>query len=180
MGFFRKNNMKDERVTNLQNKIFREIYILVIALCIISGAIKIYLYGSGPDRLYTEMAIIFVTSIYYAFRSASLGIFSDEVEMHDRNSKMSMEKKMPIKGLLFGVAIALFFGTRSAILYGEKTGTPIFTFFLVMFVSLIIYVPFFILALVISHSVMKKRSDKAVEKQLDDMDDEDGGSDEKY
>ncbi|GAA0607129.1 hypothetical protein GCM10009001_25530 [Virgibacillus siamensis] len=179
MGFFRKNNMKDERVINLQNKIYRELYILVLVICMISAIIKIFLYGMGTDAIYTEMIILLAQGVYYAFRSAGMGIFSDEVEMHDRTSKMPMEKKMLIKGLIFGVAIALFFGTRSAILYGENTGNPIYTFFLVMFVSLIIYVPFFVLVLVISHTAMKKKSDKAVEKQLDDMD-EDGDSDEKH
>lgn len=179
MGFFRKNKMKDERVINLQNKIYREIYILVIIICFISAAIKNYLHGPGSDTLYTEMAILVASGIYYAFRSASLGIFSDEVEMHDRTSKMSMERKNLIKGMTVGIVLSLLIGMRSAILYGEGTGNSIYNFFLVFVVCLMMYVPFFVLLLVVSHTFMKKRSDKAVGKQLDDME-EDGGPDEKH
>ncbi|WP_077329564.1 DUF6773 family protein [Virgibacillus siamensis] len=179
MGFFRKNKMKDERVINQQNKIYREVYTLIIIICVISVALKFYLYGFQSGSVYTEMAILFVSSVYYAFRSASLGIYSDEVEMHDRTSKLPMQKKNVITGLLFGIAMALIFGTRSAVLYGEDTGNSIYTFFMVFIVSLIIYIPFFVLVTLIGHTYMKNKSDKAVKKQLDDMD-EDGGNDEKH
>lgn len=40
-----------------------------------------------------------------------------------------------------GVAISLYFGTRSAIVYGEGTAQSIYYFFLVAAGSLMIYIP---------------------------------------
>ncbi|WP_164667324.1 DUF6773 family protein [Virgibacillus doumboii] len=179
MNLFRKNKVRDERIINLQNKIYKEIYILVIIICAVSAAIKIYVYGIGTDRVYTEMVILLAQGIYFSYRSAKTGIFSDEVEMHDRTSKMSMERKNLIIGMVIGVVLALGIATQSAILYGEGTGNTIYNFFLVFFTCLMMYVPFFVLVIIIGHSFMKKKSDKAVKKQLDDMDD-DGDSDEKH
>jgi hypothetical protein len=37
----------------------------------------------------TELIVILAGSIYFGVRSVMLGIYSDEVEVHDQTSKMS-------------------------------------------------------------------------------------------
>ncbi|MFD1361242.1 DUF6773 family protein [Lentibacillus salinarum] len=177
--FFRKHNTKDERITNIENKIYREIYILVMLICAISAAIKFYQNGFHLEAVYTEWVIFIATGIYFSWRSASLGIFSDEVEMHDRTSKMTKGQKQLVIGMVIGVGAALVIGMRSAILYGDGFANSIYTFFLVFAASIMMYVPFLVLVMAISYTMMKRKSDKTVAKQLDDSA-EDGDPDEKY
>ncbi|HLS08471.1 DUF6773 family protein [Lentibacillus sp.] len=177
--FFRKHNTKDERIKNIENKIYKEMYILVILICVISAGIKLYQNGFHLEAVYTEWVIFLGTGIYFSWRSASLGIYSDEVEMHDRTSSMSREKKNLIIGAVIGVAAAVAVGVKSAVSYSDGVADSLFNFLLVFFVSIMIYVPFLVIMMIISHTIMKKKSDKAVTRRLEDLD-EDGDADEKH
>ncbi|MFC3040463.1 DUF6773 family protein [Virgibacillus xinjiangensis] len=176
MGIFRKNRMEDERVTAMQNKIYRELYWLVLVICIVSIFLKFSLYGWHLERIYTELAILIGQGSYYTLRVIRLGIYSDEVELHDRKSRWPRRKKEAIIGLLGGVGLSLFFGMRSALVYGEGTTESVSYFFLVFFVSLLIYVPLLAGGIGISHILMKRASDSSAGKQLDNN----GGSNEKH
>ncbi len=112
------------------------------------------------------------------YRSASLGIVSAEIEMHDRKSKWSHQKKNLFSSLILGIGIALVFGINSAVQYAEGVNQSIYYFLLTTFVSLIIYIPFFLIFLVVGNETLKKKSDKAINKMLDDN--EYGDNDEKY
>ncbi len=165
MNFF-FNKVKDERVVHAQNKIYRELYLLVLFVCLVSVAVKFYMYGNHIENVYTELIILLAQGIYFSYRSAATGLFTDEVELHDRSSKWSLQKKSLFFGLTAGFIIALFFGVRSAILYGDGGLNSFYTFCIVFFVSIIIYVPFLVFVLVISYEMMKRKSDTIMNKQL--------------
>src|SRR5699024_9106082 len=97
--FFRKTKTDDERITNTENKIYKEMYFIVLIICILSVSIKVYVHGFHTKLIYTEIAILLAQGIYYTYRSVSLGIYSNEVELHDRKSKLSYEKKNLLIGM---------------------------------------------------------------------------------
>lgn len=164
----KRQKIADERIINMQNKIYKEIYMVVNALCLISVIIKYYLYGIDIKLVITELVILFASGLYYTVRAASLGIFSDEVELHDRNSKVPMSSKNVYIGLGLGVMIGLFFGVRSAIVYGNGLLNSLFYFVIVFFATLMIYLPLFLVLFAGSFSVASKVSKKATEQDLDE------------
>lgn len=177
MGFYKRANVKDERLTNLKNKIYAEIYILIILICGISTVVKYFIYEMGIQGIATELAIVFISGVYFTYRSTKLGVISAEVEMHDRESKWPQQKKNLFTGIILGIVIALFFGINSAVQYADGAGQRIYFFSITAIVSLMIYLPIFLIILVVGNDQLKKKSDKAVNKMLDD---ESGESDEKY
>ncbi|SFE58276.1 DUF6773 family protein [Alteribacillus iranensis] len=177
MGFL-NSKIQDERVLHTKYKIYSEIYILVIIICGISALLKRYVYDLTIEHMFTEFIILLAGAIYYVVRSVMLGIFSADVEMHDQKSKHSMRKKTLIYSVVFGLGIALFMGVNSAVRYAEGPGQSIEYFFITAFGSLMIYLPFFVIILVVGNEVGKRMSDKAVNKMLDA--DDSGDNDEKH
>lgn len=172
MGFWNKK-VADERVYNMQNKIYREIYILTIIIVVVSIGVKFYRFGVGMESVATEMIILIGVSLYYGFRSSQLGVFSDEVELHDANSKFSYSTKQLITGIGMGLIIALFMGINSAYRYADTSSQAFNYFFLVFIVSLIIYVPFYLLILFTAYKSALNKSQKVNSKMLEE-DDETG------
>ncbi|TYS69527.1 hypothetical protein FZC76_04645 [Sutcliffiella horikoshii] len=160
--------VEDERIVNIQNKIYREIYFLVMAICLISIGFKFYQYGFGVNSIHTELAILFLQGVYYTVRGASMGVLSDEVEIHDRKSKVPMKWKTLFWGGASGVIIAIFFGLNSAFNYADTTAQAYSYFFMVFFVSLMIYIPFLVLLSGSTFLAAMNRSKKAAEKELDE------------
>ncbi len=168
MGWFRnRKKVVDERITNAQNRIYREIYFIISAICLISIFTKFFLYEISVKLVITELIVILVSSIYYMVRAASLGIFSDEIEIHDRNSRTPMSSKKIYFCLGIGVVAGLIFGVRSAIIYGDGYLNSIYTFAIVFFASLVIYLPFFLVIIVVPYFAAKRASQKVSEKDLD-------------
>lgn len=160
--------VEDERIVTAQNKIYREIYFLIMAVCLISIGTKFYLYGFTISPIYTELAILFLQGAYYTSRGSSIGLLSDEVEMHDRKSKVPMKWKTLLWGLALGVIIAIFFGLNSAFSYADTTAQAYSYFFMVFFVSMIIYIPVLVLLSGGTFIAAMNRSKKAAEKELDE------------
>lgn len=177
MNFFKKKAFEDERIVNAKNKIYAEIYIVVVAISVISVILKYYIFNLGPISIVTELVILIVGGLYYVYRSTSLGIVSAEVEMHDSKNKWSQQKKNVVSSIALGVGIALVFGINSAVQYTEGMTQSITYFLLTAFVSLLIYLPFFFIFLVAGGQALKHRSDRAIDKMLDDAS---GDGDEKY
>lgn len=169
MGFWNKK-IVDERVYNTQNKIYREIYILTLIIVIVSIGVKFYRFGVSMESVATEMVILICASLYYGFRSAQLGVFSDEVELHDANSKFSYSTKQLIVGIGLGLIIALFMGVNSAYQYADSSAQAIEYFFIVFIVSLMIYVPFYLLLLFGAYKSALNKSQKVNRKMLEDDD----------
>lgn len=163
-----KRKHVDERVKNLQNKIYKEIYVLVIIVCLISILIKFITMGMSLQNVITEWFIILSVSVYYYVRTAYLGILTDEIEIHDSNSKVKFGTKNIIYGVSIGLVMAIMFGFNSAFNYAVSTQQAIEYFFVVFLVSLFIYAPFFAGFLGLTYAAAKKKSDQVVRKNLED------------
>lgn len=170
MGLF-KRKIVDERVQNLQNKIFREIYYIVSIICLISLITKMIIYGRGVEHVATELIILFVCGIYYSYRAMYTGVLSEEVEIHDANSKFRSSTKTVFIGILIGVLIALAMGLNSGINYADSNAQAIEYFFMVFLISLLIYAPFLAIFLFIGHQSAVKKSKKVNDKMLKDDED---------
>ncbi|MFL0584060.1 DUF6773 family protein [Solibacillus silvestris] len=170
MGFWNKK-VVDERVYNIQNKIYREIYLLTMMIILVSIGVKLYRFGVSMESVTTEIVILIGVSLYYGFRSSQLGVFSDEVELHDASSTFSYSTKQLIIGIGMGLVISLFMGINSAYQYADSSSQAIEYFFLVFFVSLIIYVPFYLLLLFAAYKSALKKSQKVNSKMLEEDDD---------
>lgn len=167
MGIFKKK-LQDERVVTEQNKIYREIYTLIFIICLISLGAKFYLYGVSITNVMTEWIIFLVAGVYYSIRAVQKGLFSSEVEAHDNKSKWSYQTKTIVIGIIFGMTIGIVFGANSAYSYADSTSQAVYYFFLTFLVSMMMYIPVFVVFLVVSYSIAKNRSDKVVDKQLED------------
>ncbi|MGV3487160.1 MAG: DUF6773 family protein [Tuberibacillus sp.] len=165
MGIFgKKGTVTDERIEGIRNKVYKEAYILTTVICFISIIVKHFIYGPSLSKVAVEISILVVGSLYCLVRSAALGIFSDEIEIRQRQSKMPMSVMNLLAGIALGVAMALFFGIRSAILYSDH-GNDIVIFFMVFFVSLLIYTPVFMAVLLIPYILAKKTSENINKKE---------------
>jgi len=163
MKWFKKNANQDERIINLKNKVYKEAYILIMCICGISILIKSFLYWETYTML-TELIVILAGSIYFGVRSVMLGIYSDEVEVHDQTSKISYSLRNLITGLIIGISMALFLGIRSSVLFADTTHEKWWYFFLVFTISLLLYIPLFAGFNVIVHHFANKASQKAARK----------------
>ncbi len=172
MGFGFKKRQQDERVANLQNKIYREMYILIVVICALSVLYKQFLVEGGTQHLWTEIIILLASSVFYVLRSAMLGIFSDEVEMSE-SSKLSFNTRNFVISLIIGVGISLFFAIVNSQKYAESTEEAYTFFFVILFGSLMIYIPVLFAIMVLPLAIAKRKSDQVNEQELEEMDDED-------
>ncbi|MFD6210721.1 DUF6773 family protein [Peribacillus sp. NPDC060253] len=143
--FKRKKRITDERVENVRNKIYKEMYHVILAICLVSALFKLYKYGAGSGELYLECVIIVAGGLYYLARSIFLGVFWDEVEMHDRTSKTPMSRKTIFGTVALALIIAIFMGVNSAVSYADGSSQGVWYFVMVSFVSVMIYLPILLL-----------------------------------
>jgi len=163
-----KKKTVDERIDNIKNKIYKESYSFIMAICVISMGVKYYVYGTSSIKpVITELLIIFLSSLYYGIRAVWLGIYLDEIEIKDRISKTSVGKKNLIIGLVAGIAIALFWGIRSSILYGNSSNR-LWYFIVVFLASIMIYCPFFLVIIAVGDIAARKASKKITRKHEDE------------
>ncbi len=167
MGLWNKT-VTDERVLHLQNKIYKELYLIIMAILLVSVVVKFITVEMSLQVVLTEWIIFIVASIYYTARSATLGIYSDEVELHDSRSKMKLNNKNMIGGIALGIVLALIFATNSAVNYADGSQQAIYYFILVFFVSLFIYAPLFVGTIAITYYAAKKKSEQINQKELED------------
>lgn len=178
MNLFKRTKLADERIINLKNKIYAEIYVLVTVICAVSSIVKYFIYDMEIEGIVTELAILIISGFYYLYRSITLGIASAEIELHDAKSKWPQRKKNFVFSVSLGVIIALIFGVNSAVRYADGIGQSIWYFFLVTFVSLMIYLPFFIITIVIGNDAIQKKSNDVVNKMF--IAEESGENNEEY
>ena len=143
--FKRTKKNTDERIENIRNKIFKEMYYVVMTICLISVFFKMYKFGIGESALMEEaileLVILIVGGVYFLARSIFLGVFWDEVEIHDRTSKTPMSKKTIRRSVGLAFLIAIIMGVNSAVSYADSTSQGFWYFIQVLFVSLMIYLP---------------------------------------
>ncbi|KMM37992.1 DUF6773 family protein [Guptibacillus hwajinpoensis] len=173
MKLFSKRKVLDERLSGLQNGIFRELYSIVVGLCGLSIFYEQFFGEVGLANIWLELVIIIGGGAYYMIRSSMLGIFTDEVEMHDRSSKWKMSTKNIVISVLVGLGISLTFATINSQRFGETRGETIEFFFTIFFTCIMIYIPFLFAILVLPYAFAKYRSDKVNKQELEDIDDED-------
>ncbi|WP_226658871.1 DUF6773 family protein [Guptibacillus hwajinpoensis] len=173
MGFGFKRRQNDERVTNLQNMIYREMYMLIVGICAMSILYKQFFVEGGTRHLWTEVIILVASSVFYVGRSAMLGIFSDEVEMSEQSSKLSFNTRNFVISLIVGVGISLFFAIVNSQKYADSTEEAFTFFFVILFGSLMIYIPVLFAIMVLPYAIAKRKSDQVNERELEEMDDED-------
>ncbi|MEY9974847.1 putative membrane protein [Lysinibacillus sp. RC46] len=167
---FWKSKHVDERIKNQQNKIYKEIFFFVIVICLISILIKFITQGVTSQNVVTERLIILFSVVYYCGRAAYLGIFTEEVEIHDSASKFKLSTKLIIFGVAIGMVIAIIMGVNSAFNYAESTSQAIYFFFMVFFVSLFMYSLFIAGILFLFYVLAKKKSDRVIQRMLEDED----------
>ncbi|WP_019241040.1 MULTISPECIES: DUF6773 family protein [Bacillus] len=163
MNLFKMNNVTDERIENVRNKIYKELFYVVIAICFVSIITKTYKFGIGNVDAILECTILFIGAIYYLARSVYLGVYSDEVEMHDRTHKTSMSKKSLYISIGSAIVISLIMGINSAISFADNSSQGYEYFTIVTLVSIMIYLPIFLLLFCGIHLVAKKISMKSQE-----------------
>lgn len=160
LNWFKKNPVEDERIVNLKNKLYKEVYTLIMIICSISVIIKSFALPR-TESVWLEMLIMLGGSLYFGIRSVALGIYSDEVEVHDQRSKVSFNKRNVLWCFAIGFILALYCGIRSAILYGNNnSATEIKHFIIVFFATLIINVPLFVIVSSVIHYSANKVSQK--------------------
>lgn len=143
--FKRTKKNTDERIENIRNKIFKEMYYVVMTICLISIFFKMYKFGIGESALMEEaileLVILIVGGVYFLARSIFLGVFWDEVEIHDRTSKTPMSKKTIFRSVGLAFLIAITMGINSAVSYADSTTQGFWYFIQVLLASLMIYLP---------------------------------------
>ncbi|USK68639.1 DUF6773 family protein [Peribacillus asahii] len=143
--FKRTKKTTDERIENVRNKIYKEMYHVIMAICLVSVVVKMYNYGVGIEAVVLELVILIVGGVYFLARSIFLGVFWDEVEMHDRTSKTSMSRKTIFSSVGLAFIIAVMMGINSAVSYADSSSQGLWYFTLVSFVSVMIYLPILLL-----------------------------------
>ncbi|SDI48500.1 DUF6773 family protein [Natribacillus halophilus] len=164
MFFTGSKSGKDERIIQMQNKIYRELYWVVVFICFLSMAIKISVFGWGGVTIVTEFAIVLACGIYYLIRSSYLGLFSDEVETYNEKSKFSTDTKLVFFIGIAGVALALYMGINSAVQYAEGTAQSWAYFGSVFLVSIVMYLGFFTFLIGIPYLLAKSNSKRIANK----------------
>lgn len=149
MGWFSPKRNSDERIENVRNQIYKELWYIIFLICLGSVAFKVYKYGVGSNEIWLESLILLVGAIYSIIRSIQLGVFKDEVEMHDRHSKISMRKKNFIYSLVLSLIMALMMGVNSALSYASDGQEELEFFLISFFASIVIYLPLFLVLFVV-------------------------------
>ena len=160
---------RDEQVEAAKSQIFRELYYLMIGFAGISVIAKTILYPGNWKTSFFELLLIIFSAVYYILRSVQKGLYTDEIEENDEENRRSVSQKNMLIGLGVGLVIALFFGIRSAVIFGGE-GTMLRLFFLHFFGSLMIYIPFFLGVAVLGDQLANRVSLRNLGKQDKEID----------
>jgi len=167
MFFNKKNEIKDERVEGIYNKIYREAHTLVVILAALSMITKYLYYGLNLEHVLFELILLILSSLYFLVRSIWLGLYSDMTELQDKNKKISLSfnVKQVVIALISGLGISLFFGIRSALIYGGG-GNRLSYFIMVFSASFLIYIPFLVIVTFLINYFANKKSKEINNKNL--------------
>lgn len=173
---FKRQTIQDERIINLRNKIYGEIYVLVLVICSGSILLKVISGRRGFEHLGTEIIILIGGALYYLVRSANLGIFSEEVMYAKGREVKDPDSHMAIQGIgigaIIGIVLGIIFGLNSALNYADGTGQAIYYFFLTFAATVMMYTPFLFIILFVPYIVAKKKSERVNEKMLEELEED--------
>lgn len=155
--------VNDERVVQLNNKIQKEAYFVVLFLAAASLIIKTYIMEMSFLHYAAELGIIVLSTFYIAVRSMFLGHdFCDDC----RNSRVLSISAVLILSLVVSIAN----GVKNYSLYGDKyTGVLDVHFILVLVITFISSAIFSSLALAVLYT-LNKAGQQRLEKKLNDED----------
>lgn len=155
--------IKDERVIQLNNKIQKEAYLLVLFLAVASICIKSYVMEMPVKQYMTELAIIILSTLYIAVRSMFLGY---EFMNDTKSSKILTVLAI----LVLSLAVSIINGIKNYSLYGNKyTGILDGHFIAVLVVTFISSVIFITATFALLYGV-NKAGQRRLEKKLNEED----------
>lgn len=158
--------IKDERVLQLNNKIQKEAYILVLILAIASICIKSHVMGMPFAQYVTELTIIILSTLYIAVRSMLLGYNF----MNDSKSSIILTISAI---LVISLAISIINGVKNYSLYGNKYTSILDGHFIaVLVVTFIFSTVFMSLTFALLYG-LNKSGQQRLEKKLNEEDEND-------
>lgn len=155
--------IKDERVSQLNNKIQSEAYLIVIFLAITSIFIKSYVMDMSFSQYAVEIGIIILSSIYVAVRSMLLG---NDFMIDFRYGRLLTGLTI----LVLSLAISIINGIRNYSLYSHKyTGIMDGHFIAVLVITFISTLIFNSIIFILLHWFNEKGQQR-IEKKLNEAD----------
>lgn len=156
--------VRDERITQLNNQLQSEAFILVSTLVMLSIFIKAYLMNQPVSEYMTELIVLIVSAFYLAIRGSFAG--------YSTTSNPKTRKKV-WSAVIIGISIVISIinGVKNYSMYGEKyTGIFDGHFLAVLgitFLSSLVFTSVMIGAIFFIEEYGQKR----LEKKLDDDED---------
>lgn len=155
--------VKDERISQMQNKILGEAYFVTVCLLMISVFIKAFVMNTHYTAFIPELGAIFLSMVYFVVRSMMVG--NTLMDTSKRN------KALCIFGTLgAGVVIAAINGVKNYAEYGEQYSSAFDLHFLavlaVNFLSSVILISVGLLFVYLCH----KKGQQKVERELQEDD----------
>lgn len=153
-------SIKDERVTQLNNKVQSEAYLVITALLLVSVFIKAYVLNTSVSAYTTELLVMISSGLYVAIRGSLIGSSS--------NLDPKFRKKLlGIVIVIVSLILAIISGIHNYLSYGNKYTGPLDGHFLIAvgitFVSLVIFTSLVMAALYYIEEWGQKRLEKNLE-----------------
>ena len=171
---FKRKAITDERIVNAQNKIYRELYSIIMVICIISIVVKSAV--GTREHTFVEIAILSTGVVYYLIRAARMGIYSEEAELKSKNSKWNADKQSLLYsgglGIFIGIVLGVILGLNSALNYADDTAQAVTYFFLVFAVTIMMYAPFLFFVVFVPHMLAKKKSEQVNRRMLEELEED--------
>ncbi|MBO1307697.1 hypothetical protein JZO70_16085 [Enterococcus sp. 669A] len=153
--------IKDERVTQLKDKIQSEAYLVVTAGLFISMLVKQVAFDQPLSAFSTELIVMLIGAVYASARGSMLGYSSTSTSRFGK-------KSMVIVAIVVSVFVAVLSGVHNYSAYGDKY-TSIFDFHFIVAIGFT-FVSSFIFTSIILGAVylVEEHGQKRLEKKLED------------
>jgi len=162
----RHNKIKDERIEQLNNKVHKEAYLIVIFLLAISIFVKSNVMGLELSQYVFELGIIILSLVYITIRSVWIG--QNVVDNSKGGKKLTI---LLIVGM--SLTISIVNGIRNYSLYNDKYSSIFDGLFIMVLVVTFISTFIFIFILFAFNYWFNLMGQKRIEKKLNDLEQED-------
>lgn len=156
--------VRDERITQLNNQLQSEAFILVSTLVMLSIFIKAYLMNQPVSEYMTELIVLIVSAFYLAIRGSFAGY---------RTTSNPKTRKKVWSAVIIGISIVISMinGVKNYSMYGEKyTGIFDGHFLAVLGITFLSSLVFTAVMIGVIFSI-EEYGQKRLEKKLDDDED---------
>ena len=152
--------IKDERVTQLNNKVQSEAYLVITALLLVSVFIKAYVLNMSVSAYTTELLVMISSALYLAIRGSLIGSISS-LDPEFR------KKLVRIVVVIVSLILAIISGVHNYSAYGDKyTGILDWHFLIavgITFISIVLFTSIVMAALYSIENWGQKRLEKKLE-----------------